>query len=118
MIGTIGSTYSARKEEIDQGYQTESVHCCGDTHLDIYGCEAWTLQARHKGHIQATQMRLLSWIEGVSRLVIMRKVSFRGILKQEGVQIYTVYGEEVAAELEAMGRSSRVTKKVSNGDIP
>ena len=51
-------------------------------------------------------------------MVIMRKVSFRGILKQEGVQIYTVYGEEVAAELEAMGRSSRVTKKVSNGDIP
>ena len=56
--------YSVRKEGIDQGYQTESGHCCGDTHLDIYGCEAWTLQARDKGHIQAMQMRLLSWIEG------------------------------------------------------
>ena len=75
MIGAIGSTYSVRKEEIDQGYQTESGHCCGDTHLDIYGCEAWILQARHKGHMQAMQMRVLSWIEGVSRLVIMRKVS-------------------------------------------
>ena len=25
----------------------------------IYGCEAWALQARHKGRIQATQMRVL-----------------------------------------------------------
>ena len=64
IIGAIGSTYSVGKEGIDQGYQTESGHCCGDTHLDIYGCEAWTLQARHKGHIQATQMRVLSWTEG------------------------------------------------------
>ena len=68
IIGAIGSTYSVRKEGIDQGYQTESVHCCGDTHLDIYRCEAWTQQARHKGHKQAMQMRVLSWIEGVSRL--------------------------------------------------
>ena len=58
------STYSVGKEGIDQGYLTESGHCCGDTHLDIYGCEAWTLQARHKGHKQATQMRVSSWIEG------------------------------------------------------
>ena len=58
MIGAIGSTYSARKEGINQGYQTASGHCCGDTHLDIYGCEAWTLQARHKGKILATQMRV------------------------------------------------------------
>ena len=85
MIGAIGSTYSAKKEGIDQGYQTESDHCCGDSHLDVYGCEAWTLQARHKGHIQATQMKVLWWIgEGV-RLFRMRNVDFRGILKQEEV---------------------------------
>ena len=49
----------------------------------------------------------------------MRKVSFRGILKQEGVRIYIyIYGEEAAAEFEAKGRSNRVTKEVSNGDIP
>lgn len=75
MIGAIGSMYSARKEGITQRYQTESGHCCGDTHLDIYGCEVWTLQARHKGKIQATQMRVLSWIEGVSRLSRMKKPS-------------------------------------------
>ena len=91
MIGAIGNTFSARKKRIDQGYRTESGHCCGDTHLDIYGCEAWTIHAKHMGKIQATQMRVLSRIEGVSRLVRMRKVSFRGILKQEGVSdIYMV----------------------------
>ena len=42
-------------------------------------------------------------------MVRMRDVSFRGILKQEGV-LY-IYGEEAAAELEAKGRSNRVTKK-------
>ena len=31
-----------------------------------YGCEAWALQARHRGRIQATQVRVLRWIEGVS----------------------------------------------------
>ena len=72
MIGAIGSTYSARKEGINQGYQSESGHCCGDTHLDIYGCKAWTLQARRKRKILATQMRVLSWIERVSRLVTMK----------------------------------------------
>ena len=105
IIGAIGSTYSARKEETDQGYQSESGHCWDDTHLDIYGCEAWTLQARHKGHIQATQMRVLSWIEGVSRLVRMKKVSLGAYWSSKEFQIYTVYGEEVAAELEAIGRS-------------
>ena len=52
MIGAIGSTYSIRKEGIDQRYQTESGHCCGDSHLDIYGCETWTLQARYTEHMK------------------------------------------------------------------
>ena len=111
MIGAIGSMHSVRKEEIDQGHQLRVVTAVVTPTLTyVYGCEAWTLQARHKGHIQVTQMRLLSWIEGVSRLVRMRDVSFRGILKQEGV--LDIYGEEAAAELEAQGRSNRVTKKV------
>ena len=49
MIGAIGTTCSARKEGIDQEYQTEGGRCCGDAHLDIYECEAWSLQARHNG---------------------------------------------------------------------
>ena len=52
---------------------------------------------------------------GVSSLVRMRKVNFRGILKQEGV--YDLYGEIWGAELEAKGRSNRVTKTVSDGEI-
>ena len=50
-----------------------------------YGCEAWALQARHKGHIQAMQMRVLRWIEGVSRLDRVRNVNIRSRLGQEEV---------------------------------
>ena len=85
MIGAIGSTYSVRKEGIDQRYQTESGHCCGDTHLDIYGCEAWTLQTRHKGHIHAGYADEGVYMDRRGVKIKMRKVSFRGILKQEEV---------------------------------
>ena len=50
-----------------------------------YGCEAWTLQARHKGGAQAMQMRVLRWIEVVSRLDRVRNVGTRSRLGQEGV---------------------------------
>ena len=50
-----------------------------------YGCEAWTLQARHKGQIEAAQMRALRRNEGVSRMDRVRNVDIRGRLKQEGV---------------------------------
>ena len=49
-----------------------------------YGCEAWVLQARHKGRIQAAQMKVLRWIEGVTRLDRIRNVDLRGRLRQEG----------------------------------
>ena len=50
-----------------------------------YGCKAWTLQARHKGQIEAMQMRVLRRIEGGSGLDRVRNVDLRGRLKQEGV---------------------------------
>ena len=50
-----------------------------------YGCEAWTLQVRHKGRIQAMQVRVLRWIEGVSRLDRGRNVNIRSRLGQEEV---------------------------------
>ena len=50
-----------------------------------YGCEAWALQARHEGQIQTTQMRVLQWREGVSRLDKIRNVDLRGRLRQVGV---------------------------------
>ena len=33
-----------------------------------YRCGEWALQEKHERQIQATQMRVLRWIEGVSRL--------------------------------------------------
>ena len=50
-----------------------------------YGCEIWTLQARHKGQIEAMQMRVIRRIEGVSRLDRVRNDYLRDRLKQERV---------------------------------
>ena len=54
-------------------------------HNVTYGCEAWALQARHERQIETTQMRVLRWTEGVSRLNRIRNVDVRGRLRQEGV---------------------------------
>ena len=70
MIGAIGRTVLGRK---------------GLTPTLTYGCEAWTLQARHKGQIETAQMRALRRIEGISRMDRVRNVDIRGRLKQEGV---------------------------------
>ena len=35
----------------------------------LYGTETWTLQKRHKSKIQATEMRYLRKVEGVTRLI-------------------------------------------------
>ena len=64
----------------------------------MYGCEVWALQARHRGRIQATQMRVLRWIEGVSRLDRVRNVNIRSRLGQEGVA--DIYGDEATAGVE------------------
>ena len=49
-----------------------SGQCYGDTHLDIW-LRSMDLQARHKGRIEAKQMKVLRRIEGVSRLDRVRK---------------------------------------------
>ena len=66
MVGAIGSTVLGRKE-LTKRTKLRVVNATVIPTL-TYGCEAWALQARHKGRIQATQMRVLRWIEGVSRL--------------------------------------------------
>ena len=83
MVKAIGSTVLGRKE-LTKGTKLRVVNAMVIPTL-TYGCEAWALQARHKGRIQATQMRVLRWIEGVSRLERIRNVDLRGRLRQEGV---------------------------------
>ena len=55
MVGAIGSAVLGRKE-LTKGTKLRVVNA---TVIPTYGCEAWALQARHKGRIQATQMRVL-----------------------------------------------------------
>ena len=62
MIGAIGRTVLGRKE-LTKGTKVRVVNAMLIPTL-TYGCEAWTLQARHKGQIEAAQMRALRRIEG------------------------------------------------------
>ena len=83
-----------------------------------YGCEAWTLQARHKGQIEAAQMRALRRIEGVSRMDRVRNVDIRGRLKQEGVlDMVKKRQQNWKQKVEEMS-NNRVTKKIYDGEIP
>ena len=38
----------------------------------VYGCEVWNLSKQQKSQVQATQMRVLRRIEGVSRVDSVR----------------------------------------------
>ena len=68
--------------------------------------------------MQAIQMRVLRWIEGVLRLDIIRNVDLRGRLHQEGF-LDCVKRQQLnwKQRLEQMN-SSIVTKKVCDGEIP
>ena len=81
IIGAIGRTVLGRKE-LTKGTKVRVVNVIPTL---TYGCEARTLQARHKGQIEVAQMRALRRIEGVSRMDRVMNVDIRGRLKQEGV---------------------------------
>ena len=116
MVGAIGSTVLGRKE-LTKGTKLRVVNATVIPTL-TYGCEAWALQARLKGRIQATQMRVLRWIEGVSRLERIRNVDLRGRLRQEGVlDLVNRRQQKWKQRLEEMS-SGRVTKIVYDGEVP
>ena len=83
-----------------------------------YACKAWTLQARHKGQIETTQMRLLRRIERVTRLDRVRNVEFRGGYKQEGVLDMTKkWQQNWKRRVEEVSTKIR-NKKIYNEEIP
>ena len=116
MIGAIGNTVLGRKE-LMKGTKLKVVNAMVIPTL-TYGCEVWALQAKHKGRIQAVQMRVLRRREGVSSVDRISNVDLRDRLKQEGVLDYVRRRQQNWKQrLEEMS-SSRVTKKVLNGKIP
>ena len=116
MIGAIGRTVLGRKE-LTKGTKVRVVNAMVIPTL-TYGCEAWTLQARHKGQIEAAQMRALRRIEGVSRMDRVRNVDIRGRLKQEGVlDMVKKRQQNWKQKVEEMS-NNRVTKKIYDGEIP
>ena len=51
----------------------------------LYGCETWTLLERHKNKVQASEMRCLRRVEGVSILDKVRNEDIRSRLGQLAV---------------------------------
>ena len=51
----------------------------------LNGCETWTIQKRHMSRMQATEMRYLWRMEGVTKLDKVRNEDIRQRLKQEAV---------------------------------
>ena len=62
----------------------------------VYGCEVWNLSKQHESRVQATQMRVLRRIEGVSRVDKVRN-------------------EDIWARLHGSRRYSRCSKKKTGG---
>ena len=51
----------------------------------VYGCEVWNLSKQQESQVQATQMRVLRRIEGVSKVDSVRNEDIRLRLGQEGI---------------------------------
>ena len=115
MIGAIGSSVLGRKE-LTKGTKLRVVNAMVLPTL-TYGCEAWTLQTRHRGRVEAMQMRVMRRIEGVTRLDRIRNVDLRDRMKQEGVlDLVKRRQQRWKQRLEEMD-DSRITKRVYDGEI-
>ena len=49
----------------------------------LYGCETWTVQKRQESRLQATEMRFLRRVEGLTKLDRVRNVDIRQRLQQK-----------------------------------
>ena len=113
MVGAIPSTVLGRKE-LSKGTKLIVVNAMVISTL-MCGCEAWAMQARHKGRIQAMQMRVLRWIEGVSRLDRVRNIKSR--LGREGVANTVMRRQQEWKQRVEEMSDGRVTKMVYDGDV-
>ena len=49
----------------------------------LFGCDTWTVQKQQESRLQATEMRFLRRVEGLTMLERVRNVGIRQRLKQE-----------------------------------
>ena len=49
----------------------------------LFGCDTWTVQKQQESRLQATEMRFLRRVEGLTMLDRVRNVGIRQRLKQE-----------------------------------
>ena len=96
VIGGMNKTVLKRKE-LSRSTKLKVVNATMITTL-LYGCETWCLSKQLQSRVQATQMNVLRWIEGVSRLDSVRNVDI-------GEKLYMSsecfrYGKDQAEEVE------------------
>ena len=83
----------------------------------LYGCETWSLSKKKQSRIQATQMKVLRQIEGLSRLDRVRNVDIREKLRQEGMlDMVKSRQERWRVRMEEMSRE-RTTRKIFEGEM-
>ena len=83
----------------------------------VYGCEVWNLSKQLESRVQATQMRVLRRIEGVSRVDRVRNKDIRLRLGQEGIlNVVKRSQEKWKKRLEEMN-DDRTTNKVFKGEL-
>ena len=82
----------------------------------VYGCEVWNQSKQQESRVQATQMRVLRRIEGVSRVDRVRNEAIRLRLGQEGIlDVVRRRQEKWKNRLDEMN-DDRITKKVFRGE--
>ena len=83
----------------------------------VYGCEVWNQSKQQESRVQATQMRVLRRIEGVSRVDRVRNEAIRLRLGQEGIlDVVRRRQEKWKNRLDEMN-DDRITKKVFRGEL-
>ena len=83
----------------------------------VFGCEVWNQSKQQESIVQATQMRVLRRIEGVSRVDRVRNEAIRLRLGQEGIlDVVRRRQKKWKNRLDKMN-DDRITKKVFRGEL-
>ena len=83
IIGAM-STKVLQKSELSRKTKMKVYNACKVPTL-LYGCESWTLQARHMSRLQAVEMKYLRRVAGVTWMDRVRNEEVRERLGQEAV---------------------------------
>ena len=82
----------------------------------VYGCETWVLKNRDKTRLQATEMKVLRSVVGVTRLECVRNKAIRERLKQKAVVAQVKRRRELWRE-KIIENEGSLVNRVMNGQV-